>query len=33
LKDVPTGMHTVCEAEPDKGIEPGVIYVLKNRNN
>ena len=33
LKDVPTGMHTVCEAESDKWIEPGVIYVLKNRNN
>lgn len=33
LRDVPTGMHTVCEAEPDKWIEPGVIYVLKNRNN
>lgn len=33
LRDVPTGMHTVCEADVDKWIEPGVIYVLKNRNN
>lgn len=31
--DLPTGMHTVCKADPQIGAEPGVIYVLKNRRN
>lgn len=33
LKDIPTGMHTVCEKDPERWIEEGVIFVLKNRNN
>lgn len=31
--DVANGMHTVCEKEPELGIEEGVVYVLKNINN
>lgn len=33
LKDIPTGMHTVCEKDPERWIDEGVIFVLKNRNN
>lgn len=33
LKDIPTGMHTVCKKDPERWIEEGVIFVLKNRNN
>lgn len=33
LEDVANGMHTVCEADHERGIEPGVIFVLKNINN
>jgi len=33
LEDIPNGMHTVCEKDPEKWIEEWVIYVLKNRNN
>lgn len=32
LSNVPTGMHTVVPKEETKGIEEGVIYVLKNIN-
>jgi len=30
---VANGMHTVCKKDPEKGIDEGVIYVLKNINN
>ncbi len=30
---VPNGMHTVCKKDLDKGIDEGVIFVLKNINN
>ncbi len=33
LEDIPNGMHSVCEKDPEKWIEEWVIYVLKNRNN
>jgi len=33
LENVANGMHTVCRKIPEKGIEEGVIYVLKNINN
>lgn len=33
LDKIPNGMHSVVFAEPEKGIEKGVIYVLKNINN
>jgi superfamily II DNA or RNA helicase len=33
LEGSPNGMHTVCQSDPAKGIEPGVIFVLKNRND
>lgn len=33
LDKVPNGMHSVVFSQPEKGIEPGVIYVLKNVNN
>jgi superfamily II DNA or RNA helicase len=32
LEGVPNGMHAVCEQNPAKGIEQGVIFVLKNIN-
>jgi hypothetical protein len=32
LESVPGGMHTVCQADVSRGIEPGVVFVLKNRN-
>jgi len=31
--DVPNGMNTVCKKDREKGIEEGVIFVLKNINN
>lgn len=31
-KNVPHGLYAVVPAAPKKGIEPGVIYVLRNRN-
>ncbi|MBN1604275.1 MAG: DEAD/DEAH box helicase family protein [Chitinispirillaceae bacterium] len=33
LEDVANGMHTVCRKDKEKGIDEGVIYVLKNINN
>ena len=33
LDSVATGMHTVCEKDVERGIEEGVIYVLRNINN
>ncbi|MFW5795183.1 MAG: helicase-related protein [Bacillota bacterium] len=30
---IPNGMHTVCKKDLDKGIDEGVIFVLKNINN
>jgi hypothetical protein len=32
LSGVPNGMHAVCPKKPEKGINEGVIYVLKNIN-
>ena len=33
LNKIPSGMHSVVFAEPEKGIDKGVIYILKNINN
>jgi len=33
LEKVSNGMHTVCPKDPERGIEEGVIFVLKNINN
>jgi hypothetical protein len=33
LESVPNGIHSVCEKEIDKGINEGVIFVLKNINS
>ncbi len=33
LADIPNGMHSVCKSDSANGIESGVIFVLKNRNN
>ncbi len=32
LGDIPSGMHAVIPAQPDKGLVPGVIFTLRNRN-
>jgi len=32
LEQVPNGMHAVVPAEPEQGLEPGVIFCLRNRN-
>jgi hypothetical protein len=32
IKKAANGMHTVCRQDPDRGIEPGAIFVLKNIN-
>lgn len=32
LEKIPNGMHSVAEKNLDKGIEPGIIFVLKNIN-
>lgn len=32
LEGVANGMHAVCRQDIDKGIVPGVIYILKNKN-
>jgi len=32
LDKVPNGLHTVIPANLDKGLEPGVIFTLRNRN-
>lgn len=33
LASVPGGMHAVIPARPAMGLQPGVIFVLRNRNN
>ena len=33
LAGVPNGMHAVVPAEPEKGLPPGVIFALRNRNH
>jgi len=33
LENVANGMHSVCKKDLDRGIEQGVIFVLKNLNN
>jgi hypothetical protein len=33
LKGIPNGMHAVCPKIPEKGIDEGVIFVLKNINS
>ena len=33
LDKIPTGMHSVVYADPSRGIDKGVIYVLKNINS
>lgn len=33
LESVATGMHAVCQKDVDRGIEEGVIFVLRNINN
>lgn len=33
LDKVPNGLHTVIKADEEKGIKPGVIFVLKNIND
>ena len=32
LRNTPNGMHAVVPAKPDMGLEPGVIFTLRNRN-
>lgn len=32
LANVPNGMHSVVPADPSRGLEPGVIFTLRNRN-
>jgi hypothetical protein len=32
LDGVPTGMHGVVAADPERGLPPGVIFALRNRN-
>lgn len=32
LDGVPNGMHAVCKQDPTRGIEEGVVFVLKNIN-
>ena len=32
LNNVPNGMHAVVSAEPAMGLQPGVIFTLRNRN-
>lgn len=32
-KGVITGLHAVVAADDSKGVEPGIIFVLRNRNN
>lgn len=33
LDNVPFGMHTVIKSDVEKGIYPGVVFILKNINN
>ena len=32
LSNLPSGMHAVVPADPARGLHPGVIYTLRNRN-
>ena len=32
LDGIPKGMHAITEAQPDKGLLPGVIFALRNTN-
>ncbi len=32
-KGITTGLHAVVAADASKGVEPGIIFVLRNRNN
>jgi superfamily II DNA or RNA helicase len=32
LSRLPNGMHAVVPADPDRGLHPGVIFTLRNRN-
>ncbi len=33
LANMPSGMHTVLPADPARGLPPGVVFVLRNRNS
>jgi len=33
LDSIPSGMHAVVPAEPERGLPPGVIFTLRNRNH
>ena len=33
LANVPSGMHAVVSAEPERGLPPGVIFTLRNRHH
>ena len=33
LVSVPSGMHAVVSAEPERGLPPGVIFTLRNRHH
>jgi hypothetical protein len=33
LSNLPSGMHAVVPADPARGLHPGVIYTLRNRNH
>src|SRR5690606_9992678 len=33
LSSVPNGMHAVVPADPERGLPPGVIFTLRNRNH
>lgn len=33
LDSLPNGMHAVVPAEPERGLPPGVIFALRNRND
>lgn len=33
LASIPTGMHAVVPADPARGLQPGVIFALRNRNH
>jgi hypothetical protein len=33
MANIPNGMHAVVPADPDKGLNPGVLFTLRNRNH
>jgi len=33
LANMPSGMHAVLPADPERGLLPGVVFVLRNRNH